>query len=142
MSTKNNVLSAIKTSWKDLQKSLTNFSYDKLGDQDSKFSNQVLNTLYEISLKEISVMNKMSSEKISTKKPIKVKSNNENIRASFRKSLINLTETHSTLINILNSEEEKTFLNNSPKRLIIDQGTYYNYLQAKKEITLLSENFS
>ena len=48
MSKKNNVISAIKSSWKDLQKSLTEFSYDKLAQQDSSFSNQVLNTLYEI----------------------------------------------------------------------------------------------
>ena len=53
MSKKNNVISAIKSSWKDLQKSLTEFSYDKLAQQDSSFSNQVLNTLYEISLKEM-----------------------------------------------------------------------------------------
>ena len=72
MSKKNNVISAIKSSWKDLQKSLTEFSYDKLAQQDSSFSNQVLNTLYEISLKEISVINNISSENMSNKKPLKI----------------------------------------------------------------------
>ena len=86
MSKKNNVISAIKSSWKDLQKSLTEFSYDKLAQQDSSFSNQVLNTLYEISLKEISVINNISSENMSNKKPLKIKSNKEN-RLSFREIL-------------------------------------------------------
>ena len=142
MSKKNNVISAIKSSWKDLQKSLTEFSYDKLAQQDSSFSNQVLNTLYEISLKEISVINNISSENMSNKKPLKLKSNKENIRVSFRNSLISLTETHDTLIKMLTSQEENIFTNNSPKRLIIDQGTFYNYLQAKKDISELSENIS
>ena len=56
MSTKNNVILAINSSWKDLQKSLTEFSYDKLAKQDSTFSNKVLKTLYNVSSKEISVI--------------------------------------------------------------------------------------
>ena len=59
MSTKNNVILAINSSWKDLQKSLTEFSYDKLAKQDSTFSNKVLKTLYNVSSKEISVINEI-----------------------------------------------------------------------------------
>ena len=142
MSTKNNVLLAINSSWKDLQKSLTEFSYDKLSKQESAFSNKVLKTLYHVSSKEISVINEISEESITEKKLIKIDSKKGNIRVSFRKSLINLSETHDALIKILTSQEEKTFSNNSKKRSIIDDGTFYNYLKARKNISDLSELIS
>ena len=140
MSTKNNVILAINSSWKDLQKSLTEFSYDKLAKQDSTFSNKVLKTLYNVSSKEISVINEISEESMTEKKPIRVNSKKRNIRVSFRKSLINLSETHDALIKILTSQEEKAFSNNSIKRSIIDDGTFYNYLKARKNISDLSES--
>lgn len=140
MSTKNNVILAINSSWKDLQKSLTEFSYDKLAKQDSTFSNKVLKTLYNVSSKEISVINEISEESMTEKKPIRVDSKKRNIRVSFRKSLINLSETHDALIKILTSQEEKAFSNNSIKRSIIDDGTFYNYLKARKNISDLSES--
>ncbi|HJN58693.1 MAG TPA: hypothetical protein QF601_01005 [Dehalococcoidia bacterium] len=140
MSTKNNVILAINSSWKDLQKSLTEFSYDKLAKQDSTFSNKVLKTLYNVSSKEISVINEISEESMTEKKPIRVDSKKGNIRVSFRKSLINLSETHDALIKILTSQEEKAFSNNSIKRSIIDDGTFYNYLKARKNISDLSES--
>ena len=140
MSTKNNVILAINSSWKDLQKSLTEFSYDKLAKQDSIFSNKVLKTLYNVSSKEISVINEISEESMTEKKPIRVDSKKRNIRVSFRKSLINLSETHDALIKILTSQEEKAFSNNSIKRSIIDDGTFYNYLKARKNISDLSES--
>ena len=142
MSTKNNVILAINSSWKDLQKSLTEFSYDKLAKQDSTFSNKVLKTLYNVSSKEISVINEISEESMTEKKPIRVDSKKRNIRVSFRKSLINLSETHDALIKILTSQEEKAFSNNSIKRSIIDDGTFYNYLKARKNISDLSESIS
>ena len=142
MSTKNNVILAINSSWKDLQKSLTEFSYDKLAKQDSIFSNKVLKTLYNVSSKEISVINEISEESMTEKKPIRVDSKKRNIRVSFRKSLINLSETHDALIKILTSQEEKAFSNNSIKRSIIDDGTFYNYLKARKNISDLSESIS
>ena len=140
MSTKNNVILAINSSWKDLQKSLTEFSYDKLAKQDSTFSNKVLKTLYNVSSKEISVINEISEESMTEKKPIRVNSKKRNIRVSFRKSLINLSETHDALIKILTSQEEKAFSSNSIKRSIIDDGTFYNYLKARKNISDLSES--
>tara|TARA_B100001167_G_C16578418_1_gene215814 strand:+ start:135 stop:560 length:426 start_codon:yes stop_codon:yes gene_type:complete len=140
MSTKNNVILAINSSWKDLQKSLTELSYDKLSKQDSTFSNKVLKTLYNVSSKEISVINEISEESMTEKKPIRVDSKKRNIRVSFRKSLINLSETHDALIKILTSQEEKAFSNNSIKRSIIDDGTFYNYLKARKNISDLSES--
>ena len=140
MSTKNNVILAINSSWKDLQKSLTEFSYDKLAKQDSTFSNKVLKTLYNVSSKEISVINEISEESMTEKKLIRVDSQKGNIRVSFRKSLINLSETHDALIKILTSQEEKAFSNNSIKRSIIDDGTFYNYLKARKNISDLSES--
>ena len=140
MSTKNNVILAINSSWKDLQKSLTELSYDKLSKQDSTFSNKVLKTLYNVSSKEICVINEISEESMTEKKPIRVDSKKRNIRVSFRKSLINLSETHDALIKILTSQEEKAFSNNSIKRSIIDDGTFYNYLKARKNISDLSES--
>ncbi len=142
MSTKNNVILAINSSWKDLQKSLTELSYDKLSKQDSTFSNKVLKTLYNVSSKEISVINEISEESMTEKKPIRVDSKKRNIRISFRKTLINLSETHDALIKILTSQEEKAFSNNSIKRSIIDDGTFYNYLKARKNISDLSESIS
>jgi hypothetical protein len=142
MSTKNNVILAINSSWKDLQKSLTELSYDKLSKQTSAFSNKVLKTLYNVSSKEICVINEISEESITEKKLIKIDSKKGNIRVSFRKSLINLSETHDALIKILTSQEEKTFSNNSKKRSIIDDGTFYNYLKARKNISDLSELIS
>ena len=142
MSTKNNVILAINSSWKDLQKSLTELSYDKLSKQTSTFSNKVLKTLYNVSSKEICVINEISEESITEKKLIKIDSKKGNIRVSFRKSLINLSETHDALIKILTSQEEKTFSNNSKKRSIIDDGTFYNYLKARKNISDLSELIS
>ena len=142
MSTKNNVILAINSSWKDLQKSLTELSYDKLSKQDSTFSNKVLKTLYNVSSKEISVINEISEESMTEKKPIRVDSKKRNIRISFRKTLIYLSETHDALIKILTSQEEKAFSNNSIKRSIIDDGTFYNYLKARKNISDLSESIS
>ena len=140
MSTKNNVILAINSSWKDLQKSLTELSYDKLSKQTSTFSNKVLKTLYNVSSKEICVINEISEESMTEKKFIRVDSKKRNIRVSFRKSLINLSETHDALIKILTSQEEKAFSNNSIKRSIIDDGTFYNYLKARKNISDLSES--
>jgi len=99
-----------------------------------------LKTLYNVSSKEISVINEISEESMTEKKPIRVDSKKGNIRVSFRKSLINLSETHDALIKILTSQEEKAFSNNSIKRSIIDDGTFYNYLKARKNISDLSES--
>ena len=140
MSTKNNVILAINSAWKDVQKSLTEFTYEKLAKKGPIFSNKILKALTNISSKEISVIKILSDKNNLKKEPVKVISKTENIRASFRESLIYLAETHKALMKALNIEKAKSFELNSEKRTIIDEGTFHNYTNATETILGLSQS--
>ena len=47
MSTKNNVILAINSAWKDVQKSLTEFTYEKLAIKGPNFSKKIFSFLNE-----------------------------------------------------------------------------------------------